>query len=100
MSGAENFALLGCYAAISDSYRRFGTTYRSNLQGSRIQTNKANYQYSLRNNQRLVIVIDVSGQPIGPIFRGQEFKPIKLITSIRGVTTQKSAVLIYFAAEA
>jgi len=30
----EIFALLGCYAALIDSYRRFGTTYRYHLQGS------------------------------------------------------------------
>jgi hypothetical protein len=28
------FALLGCYAAFVDSYRRFGTAYRSHLQES------------------------------------------------------------------
>jgi len=30
----EMFALLGCYAALVDSYRYFGPTYRSQLQGS------------------------------------------------------------------
>ena len=30
----EVFALLECYAAYMDSYRRFGTNYRSHLQGS------------------------------------------------------------------
>jgi len=35
---AENCALLGYYEA---SYKRFGTTYRSLLQGSRIQEKTA-----------------------------------------------------------
>jgi len=30
----ETFGLLGCYVAVICSYRRFGTTYRSHLQGS------------------------------------------------------------------
>jgi len=38
---------------MKDSYRHFGTTYRSHLQGSTEG------------------VADVSGQPIGPIFRDQ-----------------------------
>jgi len=29
----EIFSLLGRYAAYTDNYRRFGTTYRSHLQG-------------------------------------------------------------------
>jgi len=42
---------------VKNSCRRFGTTYRSHLQGSRI-------------------LADVSVQPIGPIFKGQEFLPM------------------------
>jgi len=30
----EGFAPLECYAALISSYRRFGTAYRSHLQGS------------------------------------------------------------------
>jgi len=30
----EGFALLECYAALISSHRRFGTAYRSHLQGS------------------------------------------------------------------
>jgi len=37
----EIFALLGCYAAYTGSYRRFGITYRSHLQGSE-KTSTAN----------------------------------------------------------
>jgi hypothetical protein len=54
------------------SYRCFGTNYRSHLQGSRIQ-----------NKDRQVVP-----------------KRLLEFTTIRCVTTQKSAVLIYFSAEA
>jgi len=33
-NGKEILALLGCCAAQTGSYRRFGTTYRSHLKGS------------------------------------------------------------------
>jgi len=48
-------------------------------------------------------ITDVSGQPIGPIFRGQEsgfMTPEDGITTTRCVITRKNAVLIHFAAEA
>ena len=59
------------------SYRRFGTTYRSNPQGSRIELNS----WTLRN---------------GPI--GCPETSVK-ITTARCLIIQKSAVLSYFAAE-
>ena len=58
----EDCALLGYYAPSSGiiSYRRFGTTYRSHLQGSRIllgskgfpATSIRNYHHSLSNNPK------------------------------------------------
>jgi len=48
--------------------------------------------------QRRLVVTDVSGQPIGPIFNGQAVRTTgpetSLITSLRCLTTQKSEVLI------
>jgi len=52
----EHCALLAYYAAVVIPYRRFGTTYRSHLQGSRIRTDSCpgtsvrNYHYSLSND--------------------------------------------------
>jgi hypothetical protein len=60
----ENCALLGCYSASSVIYyRRFGTIYRSYLQGpsgfltsedgtNKLSRNVGNYHYSLRNNPK------------------------------------------------
>jgi hypothetical protein len=46
---------------------------------------------------RRPLVADVSGQPIGPIFKGSE---TPVTTDVRHVTTQKSEDLIHTAAEA
>ena len=59
--------------------------------------------------QRILVIIDVSGQPIGRIFKGQtwslKMRPIgcpetSMITNLRWVTSQKSEELIYIAEEA
>jgi len=58
-----------------------------------------------------IFFTDVSGQPVGPIFKGQESsleegtdklppKRRQGITTTRCITTQKSVILIYLAAEA
>jgi hypothetical protein len=45
----EIFARLGCYAALSGfSYRRFGTSYRSHLQGRSSPRNEGNLLSSRR----------------------------------------------------
>jgi hypothetical protein len=43
---------------------------------------------------------DISGHPIGPIFKSQESKKDYGINITRCIITQKSAVLMYFMAEA
>jgi len=41
--------------------------------------------------QRRLLVIDVSGQPNGPIFKGQGVEETSLITGQRFITSQKNA---------
>ena len=47
----EIITLLGCYAAQTGSYRRFGTTYRSNLQGSSSQRRTVSWCRSVEQSK-------------------------------------------------
>jgi len=68
----EIFTLLECYAVQVDSYRRCGTTYRSHLQGPNEGQLTFRDKLSVPSSgAKWRSVTDVSGQPIGPIFRGQ-----------------------------
>jgi len=83
------FAFFGCYAAQISSYWRFGTTYRSQLQGLGSQELLEHWRWA----QRRLVASDVSGQST-PTFKGpavqfsfRSFKMGRMDCSETSVTT-------------
>ena len=98
MSKITSFCLLllGCFTALTSSYRRFGTAYRSHIQGS----------------SSLKLLCRRFGKPIDPIFKNQTVldcitevlvpagcSETSVNTNKLCVTSQKSEDLIYTAVE-
>ena len=98
--------------AYTGTYRRFGTTYPSHLQGSSSPRSVYLYVSTFQDNpsvpssvvkqsqERRLVRTDVSGQPIRPIFRGHAVPESRtnetsVTTNPRCVTSQKSEDLLF-----